>query len=547
MADVAPLASLVQQIWLVAGLRWRLLRNSLRSKNNRLDLIGLLIVSLFAGAVVLGLSFAFFAGAYNFVSSGKLFWLDLLFWAIFLWWQLFPIFLAGFGASFDFRTLLRFPLRLGAFYLMGVAYGLGDFGAVASVCWLASITAGVAVARPSLLPAMLLVGTLFLLLNVTLERLVGSGLERLLARRRAREIFFAMFILLMMSLQLIGPLVNRYETRGLPWVLHLLPYIAVLPPSLAGKALQSAAIGDWSSSSTALAGVLVYLVAFGSLLWLRLASQYRGEELGETAAAVTSIGNKAKVQSNGDALELLSPQVAAVIRKEFRYLFRNGFAALLLLLPPLLVFVLISQARLIRSSSSGITPEAFFPGLMAYLILILMAPAYNSFAYESTGIQTYFTAPLRFREVFLGKNFVLVCLLTTELALCIAAFSYRVGLPSPPIFVATLTAIVFTVVGQLSIANWSSLSFPRKLAFGQLHGQRQSGMAVLVGFGVQILLFGIGALVLALGKWTDDPWLPAKAFALLSIAAIGGYMASLNALTNLAEKKKERLIEALCR
>jgi len=403
------------------------------------------------------------------------------------------------------------------------------------------------VARPSLLPAMLIVGTLFLLLNVTLERLVGSWLERLLARRRAREIFFAMFILLMVSLQLIGPLMNRYETGGLPWVLHLLPYISVLPPSLAGKALQCATIGDSRSSSIALAGVLLYLLAFGSLLWLRLASLYRGEELGETTAPVTSIGNKARVRSNRDALELLSPQVAAVIRKEFRYLFRNVFAASLLLLPLLVVLVIISQARLIRSSSRGITPETFFPGLMAYLILILMAPAYNSFAYESTGIQTYFTAPLRFREVFLGKNFVQVCLLTTALALCIAAFSYRVGLPSPPIFVATLTAMVFTVVGQLSIANWSSLSFPRKLAIGRLHGQRQSGMAVLVGLGVQILLFGIATLVLALGKWTGDRWLPAKAFALLSIAAIGGYMASLNALTNLAEKKKERLIEALCR
>jgi len=41
--------------------------------------------------------------------------------------------------------------------------------------------------------------------------------------------------------------------------------------------------------------------------------------------------------------------------------------------------------------------------MMAYLILILMAPAYNSFAYEGRGIQTYFTAPLRFRDVFLAR------------------------------------------------------------------------------------------------------------------------------------------------
>jgi len=33
-----------------------------------------------------------------------------------------------------------------------------------------------------------------------------------------------------------------------------------------------------------------------------------------------------------------------------------------------------------------------------------VAPAYNSFAYEGRGIKLYFTAPLRFRDVFLGKN-----------------------------------------------------------------------------------------------------------------------------------------------
>jgi hypothetical protein len=80
-----------------------------------------------------------------------------------------------------------------------------------------------------------------------------------------------------------------------------------------------------------------------------------------------------------------------------------------------------------------------------------------------------------------------------------------------------------------------------------VHGQRGSGMAVLVAFGAQILLFGISSLILMLGRWTDDRWLPAKAFVLLAAAAVGGYIASLDALTVYAEKKKEKLIEALCR
>jgi ABC-2 type transport system permease protein len=353
----------------------------------------------------------------------------------------------------------------------------------------------------------------------------------------------------MLALQLVGPLLNRYGNSAEPWLVRALPYFAYFPASLAGKGVGAAAAGNYGEFAIAVAGIAGYAVLFCGLLWLRLAAQYRGEELSETPAPEKAIRNKARRESEADALGSLSPQVAAVIRKEIRYLLRNGFAALLLFLPPILVFALITQTTVLRFSGakSSMSADLFFPGLVAYIILILMAPAYNSFAYENTGVQTYFTAPLQFRNVLLGKNFVQVALVATELTLCIAAFCYRVGVPSPPIFAATLAAIIFTLVGQLSIANWSSLSFPRKLAFGQIHGQRQSGMAVLVAFGAQILLFGISSLVLGLGRWTGDRWLPAKAFALLAAAAVGGYVASLDALTSYAEKKKEKLIEALCR
>jgi len=473
----------------------------------------------------------------------------LLFWAIFLWWQLLPIMVAGFGASFDFRTMLRFPLSFAAFYIIGVAYGLADFTGVAAVCWIIAVASGVAAASLTLLPAVLLMAVLFIAFNVALERLVGSWMERLMAGRRTRELFFGGFILLMLSLQLVGPLLNRYGDSAEPLFMRALPYLSYFPASLVGKGVGAAAGGNYGGFALAAAAIACYPAFFGALLWMRFAAQYRGEELSETpAAAKINRNNAERAELGADGLSLLSPQVAAVIRKEVRYLLRNGFAAMMLLLPPGLVFALISQSSLLNfMGSKGISPELFFPALVAYIVLILMTPAYNSFAYENAGVQTYFTAPLRFREVFLGKNFVQVCLIAIELALCIAAFCYRVGTPSAPIFLATLAAIVFTVVGQLSIANWSSLSFPRKLTFGQIHGQRQSRMAVLIAFSAQILLFAISSLVLGLGRWTGDRWLPAKAFTLLAVAATGGYVASLDALTSYAEKKKEKLIEALCR
>src|SRR6266436_4343774 len=190
----------------------------------------MVFAGVFASLFVLGLCLAFYFGAYSFLSGGHEPWIAFLFWGIFLFWQLVPIFTAGFGAGFEFRTLLRFPLSLRAFYLIGLAYGLADFAALASVCWLFAMTLGAGVAKPGVLPAMLVIAALFLLMNVTLERMIGSWLEQLLARRRTRELFFALFIFSIVSIQFISPLLQRYGRSAQPWALRLLPYFAVFPP-----------------------------------------------------------------------------------------------------------------------------------------------------------------------------------------------------------------------------------------------------------------------------------------------------------------------------
>ena len=548
MADVIAIGILAQ-IRAVAGLRWRILRNGLRRRSKRFDLLGVILVSIFGGIFVIGLCFAFFAAAYAFLSQRRAAWISLLFWGIFVFWQFFPIFSAGFGAGFEFRSMLRFPLNLTAFYIISLVYGLADFSAIASVCWLVSMTLGAAAAKLAVLPSMLLVVTLFLVLNVTLERLVGSWLERLLSRRRTRELFFALFILSMVSLNLIEPIMRRYGPILRPLAQRIVPYFSWLPPPLAGRAIAGAAQARFGGLLLGAAGLLLYALVFSILLWVRFAKQYRGEEPGEMAApALVAARDLAKVDDAPDHLSGLSPQVAAIVRKELRYLTRNSFSFFTLIMPPILILLFSSMFSGEHATTQHpISPEMLFPGIMAYLVLILIAPAYNCFAFEGRGIQTYFMAPLRFREVFLGKNLLLLSVLAVELGLSLAMLAWRLGLPSPPVFVATITAIVFAVIGQLTVANWSSLNFPRKLEFGQIRGQRQSGMAVLIAFGAQVVFGGVCAVVLLAGRLTENRWLPAEAFTLLAAAAVGGYFASLDALSRAAEKKREVLIEALCR
>ncbi len=310
--------------------------------------------------------------------------------------------------------------------------------------------------------------------------------------------------------------------------------------------IAGAAAGDFATVGIGAAGLAGYALLLGGLLFFRYRDQFRGEELSETVAprraAVKSVVSVREAAA--PELRLLPATVAAVLGKEFRYLFRNGFVAMALLSPPLLALLFSMQfGGAHPTATRAISPDLFFPGMMAYLTLILMAPSFNSFAYEGRGMQTYFMLPMRFRDILMAKNLVTLTILTGEIAFCVALLKWRVGLPPYPVFLATICALIFAVTGQLTIANWSSLKFPKKMEFGKMQGNRQSGMAVLTAFGSQLVFATTCGLVLFAGRVGSNPWLPTEIFLCLAAAAVAGYIASLNPLTEFAEQKKESILD----
>src|SRR5581483_1546850 len=152
-------------------------------------------------------------------------------------------------------------------------YGFADLSAVAGTCWMAAMLLATALARPLVLPLMIVLAALFLILNVTLERL--------LARRRTRQIFLGLFVLAMISLQFVGPLLDRHGEAVRRFGSHFLVYLAPLPPSLAGRAISDSLQQEWTGVLASFAGLLAFAAAFSFLLWRRFSAQYRGEELSE--------------------------------------------------------------------------------------------------------------------------------------------------------------------------------------------------------------------------------------------------------------------------
>ena len=126
MAEVANSTGLGRQLFLVIMVRWQIFRNGLRSRSEKVHMVGSVALGLFFTVLVLGASAGICFAAFAFVKARIWIALSMLLWGIFLFWQFVPVLAAEMNPGFDGRNLLRFPLRFSAFFLMSAAYGVAD-------------------------------------------------------------------------------------------------------------------------------------------------------------------------------------------------------------------------------------------------------------------------------------------------------------------------------------------------------------------------------------------------------------------------------------
>ncbi len=277
------------QLAAIAWLRWRLFVNSLRSTRGTLELISRIVVSFAFAIGGVGGAFGMGVAAYLSISAGKPQLLALPLWFVFFFWQVFPIMATAFTNNPDSSDLLRFPLSYGSYFLVRLAYGAVDPATALGSLWSLGILAGVGLAKPELLPWALLVLLAFVVFNLLLMQMVFAWVERWLAQRRTREIMGILFVLLMLSFQLIGPLIRHFEGRTRPNVERYVDILAsvqgILPPGLAADALAQALYSRFVTAFSSLALLCAFVLVVGYCLHVRLRAQYRGENLSEVAAA----------------------------------------------------------------------------------------------------------------------------------------------------------------------------------------------------------------------------------------------------------------------
>jgi len=539
------------QLSAIAELRWRMFVNGLRTRRGKMELASRIVVALVFALGGFGAFAACIGMSWFFVSDGRPQFLAIPLWSVFLFWQFFPVMATAFTNNPDSSEFLRFPLTYRAYFLVRLAYGYFDPASALGSVGLLGVLIGVSVARPGFIPWALVALSMFALFNLVLMQMIFAWIERWLTQRRTREIFGVVFILFMLSFQLIGPIVGRLSRGPHPQLRRDLEIAlrlqAALPPGLASQSLTEAFYGHSMSAVGPLCALAGLTMGAGTLLHLRIRAQFYGENLNETAAP--PLMKRSQTMALGWSLPGFSQSVAAVFEKEMRYLSRSGPMLLTLIMPifMLLIFRFGAMNALHRSNSFAHTPDMAFPGAAAYSLLVLTNLVYNSFGGDGGGMQFFYASPIQFRHIILAKNLAHLAVLLFNAAFAWIAVTYLYGAPHLAVTVATLAGLLFAAPLNFAAGNLLSLYSPKKRDFSTFGRQNVSQTTVLVSFAMQIMIVGLGAAAFAIARVYRNLWIAAFLFLVLAALSIPVYVIVLRRLDNLAVERREALLAELCR
>jgi ABC-2 type transport system permease protein len=540
------------QLAAIAQVRWQLVVNSLRTIRGRLEMVSKVFMALGIAMAGLGGSVGVAFASWYFVSHAEVEFLAVPLWLMFIFWQLFPVMATAFTETADSSNLLRFPLSYRSFFLIQMVYGSLDAPTALCCMWLVGMTIGAGIADRGLLFWAAIILATFALMNLLLARMIFAWVERWLAKRRSREIIGVLFFVLIICVQLINPLMSRYATHARPGTSrtfeYVMPYERILPPGLAAGALAHAGDGESAKALGSFALLCVYSIAIFWFLNLRVRRQYLGENLSEGAARVAGPKGKVAVREGWDIPHASGP-VAAIFEKEFRYLSRSGPMLFVLVMPVVVLvifrFALAGGGKNVNFLTNA--PDLAFPIGAAYTLMMMVNLVYNSFGPDATGIQFFFSAPVRFREILLAKNLAQATVVGLEIVAVWIAASLLFGPPSFGITCATIAGVLYGVPLNLAVGDILSLYSPKKIDFGTLGRQRATGITAVSSLGTQAVVMGIAVLTYFAARFAGSIWIATVVYLVLAGIAITGYFVVLDRVDGIAITRRETLIAELSR
>ena len=462
---------------------------------------------------------------------------------IFLYWQLAPIVSASLGASLDLKKLLIYPVPHQKLFVIEVLLRLTTCAEMLLVLagsmtgLLRNPTFGGVAAAPRIIAPFLL----FVLFNLLLSAGLRNLLERLLTHKRVREI-------LMLVLVIAAALPQIYVSSRSTGTFRRLftaapggfwPWTALARIALGQETLYSSLILVWWTGAA---------LAFGRTQFehnLRYDAQ-------ATASPTSGLNGRARLRLEVfyrlPAMFLPDP-MAAIVEKELRALSRTPRFRMVFIMGfsfGLLVWLPITFGG--RGHGSTIVSDHYLTIVSVYALTLLGQVSYlNTFGFDRSAAQIYFSVPVSIAQALAGKNIAAVLFILVEmLAVTLASLVLRIAIAPGKVAEAFIvTAIVGVYL--LAIGNMASVHFPRAMNPERVsQGGAASRMQALI-----FLFYPIALLPVFLAFWAQYVFGSQLIFVvIMCFAAIVGavvYWIAMESAVGAAVDRREKILMELSR
>ncbi len=463
----------------IIQLRYKLAVNGLRGVAAVGDLVSRIIITILGGLFSIGLAVVIGLATHKIVAANDEHALLLLFHAAFLIFLMMAIVIPaarGFlNQGIEVSRFLVFPISHRKLYAVTLgSCGVGSdhliyYPGLAAMC--------LAGALPPDRGGLLGLGIVGLLVAayVIWGHTIALGAQAVMKIRGVKEAagILGIFAILAASLSLV--IFDPVETIGdgadffeaFPALRPTVAVYSVLPPGRAAAGLVALHQGEPG--------------AFPALLWLFLwdfagigvgyfiFSRYHLGERGPARKAGPAAGPRAAPLPTGglipralDGLRFFPDEVLAVAGKELRYLLRSSTGKLNIILAPVLSVLALALFReKLQAPVLGMIPEnVLLFGVLLYLMILSSSFVNNAFAWEGTGVQSYFLHPVPLRRILAGKNLAILIYNLALFCLCLVGWSTFVAVPDA----LTLVSCVFLFGNAFLIfaaaGNLVSVLFP---------------------------------------------------------------------------------------
>jgi ABC-2 type transport system permease protein len=471
--------------------------------------------------------------------------LPLGFLLVMVYWQLAPMISASLGASLDLKKLLVYPVPRHKLFLVEVLLRVANAAEMLMVLagGLAGLLWNQAFGGWALAPQVAACLVLFTTMNLLLSAGLRSLLERLLARKRIREVLVLVLVL----------------TTALPRVL-LIRNVRMHNAERWFSATENP-IWPWTAASHLITGPHELFALVTIMAWSVVALAFGSWQFGRSlrfdaqAAEATDVRDTSMPEKSWSdrAFRLpgffLPDPVAAMVEKElrsltrtprFRLVFIMGFSFGILVWLPLVI------GR--QSAADSTLAKNFLVLVSVYALTLLGQVSYwNAFGFDRSAAQVYFSLPVKISTALVGKNIAAAMFIFLEMsAVTAACLILRMQISGVKI-IESYVVMAIAALYMLGIGNLSSVHYPRAMNPERVsQGGAASRWQALVFIFYPLALLPIFLAYVARVVFSSETaFLIVLAFA----AVLGGviYRIAMDSAVEAAARRKEQILAELSR